>query len=244
MMKIPAIISCNANTCCISDLKKNIEVWYVNLQEKRSLYTLCRSLLSVDEQQRSSRFKFKQHAQDYSLGRGLLRVLLGCYLQQAPESLRFSYSCYGKPQLSESQFLQFNLSHSNYALAYCFTLQAKVGIDIEYVDKKRSLDPLITRCFSCSDQHYLNKLSEEEKVRNFFQGWVRKEAILKALGKGLNYPLADLSVYFNGESTHTVCDDGEKNSWVLHSLPDPLAEFVAAVAVNTIDKKIKLKGWI
>jgi hypothetical protein len=58
-----------------------------------------RSALSEDERARADRCVREADAQQFTIGRGLLRSLLGKYLETAADELQFSYGLFGKPTL-------------------------------------------------------------------------------------------------------------------------------------------------
>jgi 4'-phosphopantetheinyl transferase len=70
--------------------------------------------LTPDERTRSARFRFERDQQRFIVARGVLRDLLGRYLQTQPSQIRFAYNAFGKPDLSPEfgNRLKFNLSHS------------------------------------------------------------------------------------------------------------------------------------
>ena len=56
--------------------------------------------LTAEECQRAERYVFEKDRTHFVVARGLLRVLLGRYLRQDPQHLRFTYGPYGKPALA------------------------------------------------------------------------------------------------------------------------------------------------
>jgi len=54
----------------------------------------------ADERDRMGRFRFAKDRRRYLIGRGLLRSLLGHYLDLAPQGLRFGTAAAGKPHLA------------------------------------------------------------------------------------------------------------------------------------------------
>ena len=56
--------------------------------------------LAADEKARAERFYFEKDRKHFIVARGVLRAILGRYLNRAPECLSFCYSSYGKPALA------------------------------------------------------------------------------------------------------------------------------------------------
>src|SRR5690349_9941757 len=108
-----------------------VHVWRVSLDQSQETIERFGRLLAADEQAKAGRFRFAKDRNQYSIGRGLLRVLLGRYLVCEPEQLRFRYSAYGKPSLDGVQTgLRFNLSHSHQMALLAFTRSSDFGVDI------------------------------------------------------------------------------------------------------------------
>ena len=89
----PSALRCSA----LAD--DEIHLWLVDLdQPPKSLAELAVTL-TVDEQERAARFRFPEHRNRFIVGRGLLRELLGAYLNQPAAALRFEQGAHGKPAL-------------------------------------------------------------------------------------------------------------------------------------------------
>ncbi len=148
------------------------------------------SLLSADEQARCDRLRFPQHRQRAIGARGILRTLLGRYLQQPPDQLQFVYVAHGKPSLAPAwllagQSLEFNLSHSQDWMLCAFALNQPVGIDLEQIRPMGDLAALTQRFFAPAEHRAIQALPADQQTSAFFQYWTCKEAILKATAKGL-----------------------------------------------------------
>src|SRR5262245_23822450 len=112
----------------------DIHVWHAALDRDERVVAHLESTLSPDEKARADRFHFLKDRNHYIVGRGLLRELLGAYLQQPPAGLEFSYAQYGKPFLSganASRRLSFNLAHSAGLVVYAVARERNLGIDVE-----------------------------------------------------------------------------------------------------------------
>ena len=124
------------------------------------------------------------------IGRGVLRVLLGNYLDRDPAGLSFLTNPYGKPFLSpydRQKSLHFNLSHSGNKILFAFTSACSVGIDVEKIDPDMNVLDIAHRFFADSDYQELLTLPEEDRYQAFFRAWTRKEACIKAAGKGFAF---------------------------------------------------------
>ncbi|MCX5905520.1 MAG: 4'-phosphopantetheinyl transferase superfamily protein [Proteobacteria bacterium] len=120
--------------------------------------------------------------------RGLLRALLGKYLDCRPESIQISRTLQGKPFLPaafSSAPITFNLSHSRDAVLFAVRLREPVGIDVEYMRDNLDFIALAERFLSVQEYRTVSSLSGAQQKAAFYTCWTRKEAYLKATGKGL-----------------------------------------------------------
>src|SRR6266853_4475007 len=94
--------------------ENEVHVWLASLAQPEVVMLQLKQTLSHDELIRAGKFHFDKDRDYYMAARGLLRSLLGRYLDMQPAQLQFAYNEYGKPLLSTSlqgKFLNFNLSH-------------------------------------------------------------------------------------------------------------------------------------
>jgi len=173
-------------------LQAQNKVFSASLDQENSYH--FRELLSEAERVRSLRLQSKQIADKQIICRGILRVLLGSYLNVKPESLVFSTSKYGKPYLSnhnDSQF-SFNISHSGNLALFAIGNGIQIGIDVERIEENTDIKTISQLVFSPEELTTL-KLSQNP-TRDFYLLWTSKEAILKATGWGFSYPSNKFSV--------------------------------------------------
>lgn len=161
-----------------------VHIWSACLPEKEANLSYFFSLLSQDEQERASHFRFSRDQQRYTLSRGILRSLLAEYLGEDPQKIEILYGLWGKPCLPEEKALSFNLSHSGDYALYAFTRRYEVGIDVEYIDESLEVEDMARSVFSTTEFSHWKVLNAQEKIHYFFKHWVSKEAFLKASGKG------------------------------------------------------------
>jgi 4'-phosphopantetheinyl transferase len=148
-------------------------------------------MLSSDERRRKEAYHLERHKELFTLGRGLLRILLGRYLDRSPSSIKIEYSPYGKPYLQNifRLGLSFNLAHSSDLAVYAFGLDRQIGVDVECVRELPDAQSIARRFFTEEEYRDLQALPEDTRLTGFYNCWTRKEAYLKAIGKGLSVPL-------------------------------------------------------
>jgi len=162
-----------------------VQVWVARVDEEAPEEFW--RLLSEDERARADRLHSPQVARRFGVGRGILRVILASYLGREAGELVFSYGEQGKPFIKDclQAGLSFNLAHSAELLAAAVASGNEVGIDIEQVHPVSELERAAGVFLSPQELEELGYLTAEEKLEAFFSWWTRKEAALKAFGRGV-----------------------------------------------------------
>ncbi len=169
-----------------------IHVWRVFLAQTASILQSLEQTLSRDERTKAQRFYFEKDRRQFIVSRGALRTILSHELDIHPRDLRFGYNPYGKPSLIPEQggdTLRFNLSHSHGLALIAITKNRDIGIDIERIRRDFSYQPIAESFFSPLENAVLRSLPQHLQHKAFFTCWTRKEAYIKAVGKGLSIPL-------------------------------------------------------
>jgi 4'-phosphopantetheinyl transferase len=224
-----------------------VHVWRASLNLPARRVQELRLTLTPDEQARADRFYFEEHRQRFIAGRGILRALLGGYLQVQPDLIRFAYSDHGKPALAVpgNSPLQFNVSHSADMALYAITEAGAIGVDIEQVRPVSDIRQMVERFFSPYEQAEWQRLPEAQQITGFFNGWTRKEAYIKARGLGLSLPLDQFDVSLTpGQPAKLLADRHGQNiaNWFLTSL-DPGPGYAGAVVVEAPACTLKCWHW-
>jgi 4'-phosphopantetheinyl transferase len=207
-----------------------IHVWRVDLDQPDDVVQQFRSTLEDDEINRADRFHFEKDRRAFAVSRGFLRRVLGKYLDMKPEALRFSYGPYGKPALSS---LKFNMSHSRGVGLVAVSDNREIGVDVEYIRPDFATEDIARRFFSPHEVSAFNALSTELRVAAFFRCWTRKEAYIKAIGRGLSQPLDGFDVTLAPEAPAQLlrADDDDASRWSLSDI-DAGSDYAAALVVE------------
>jgi 4'-phosphopantetheinyl transferase len=206
------------------------------------------NLLSLDERTRAKQFHFERDRVKFVRGRAALRRLLGDYLEIAPGVVGFHYGEYGKPELDAGERcrLRFNVTHSGDVVAIAVTGGPAVGIDVEQTRPLADLDSLARTCFSEHELMEFYELPVKTRLAAFYSGWTRKEALLKALGSGLHYPLTDFDVTLDVNRPACLLrihmDPAAAERWQLHAF-QPTTDYAGAVAVERIGGAAATFEW-
>ena len=93
----------------------------------------------------------------------------------------------GKP-ISDNLF--FNISHSHGLVAFVSSNKYPIGIDVELI--KEAKDDLINYVSSKEEKEYI------KSDKDFFKVWTNKEALVKAIGTGINCKVNEIpGLFFN-----------------------------------------------
>jgi 4'-phosphopantetheinyl transferase len=213
-----------------------IHAWRIALDLPALRVDELRALLSRAETARANAFHFAEHRARFIVAHALLRVILARYTRGAPRDLVFATDEFGKPALMQPACdFHFNLAHSEHLALCAITRAAPIGVDVEFVKPLENLDELAARFFAPREIAALRALPADQRARGFYACWTRKEAYLKALGKGLRAPLDQFAVSLAPDEPARVVwardDPRAAEEWSLRAL-DPAPGYVGALATR------------
>lgn len=200
-----------------------VHVWRVDLEQPEDVVEKFRSTLESDEIFRADRFHFEKDRRAFTVSRGFLRHVIGRYLETNPEAVRFSYGPYGKPALNgehKNSALRFNMSHSRAVGLVAVTEAKEVGVDVEYIRADFATEDIARRFFSPREVEAFNALPTDQQVAAFFRCWTRKEAYIKAIGRGLSQPLDGFDVTLVPDDPPALlrADEDDASRWSLSDI--------------------------
>ncbi|WP_413290693.1 4'-phosphopantetheinyl transferase family protein [Bdellovibrio sp. HCB337] len=136
-----------------------------------------KSLMDLDDPQ-----SFRKEARDF------LVQCLAQFLGATIESLALEHLPSGRPVLRNHPDLSFSLSHSDTAVAVACSRIFNVGIDIQHVS------PFNENLFKriCAPQE-LQKITQKD-AQSFYYFWTIKEAAMKCIGLGFQYPMNKIEI--------------------------------------------------
>lgn len=207
----------------------------------------CESWLDANERERADRFRQPTSRNQHVVGRGMAKRLL-CGDSADPQSVCFAAETHGKLYVTEPDVAKrpFNISHTD-GLVMCGVgdqAHAAVGVDIERLDRRT--DPgLADRYFSAPEVRYLQRFQGDQERRSMFlRIWTLKESFIKAIGTGLQTPLADFAFEQIESSSPTIKMLNPKLEsewiWTFYSI-EPKPGFIGAVAVATHTKETEIQ---
>jgi len=220
---------------------QTVHLWWISLDVTEEKLQNLIALLSESEKIKADRFKFPQHQRRYQAVHGILRIILGRYLNIDPAQINFTHSDRGKPYLIDDcnpLNLQFNLSHSENRAILGISRDRPIGVDLEKIRPMGNAEQLAERFFCASEYALLTQAIPAERDKLFFQLWTAKEAYLKATGEGISGGLNQVEIALNPLRFINFPD------WYLQSFspnPNDDQNYWAAIAVEGKGENFDIK---
>lgn len=210
-----------------------VRLWLVSLNPPQQTVTRFSRLLSSDERRRAEDFFRETDRSRFVVRRGVLRNLLGSYLEINPEHIPFRYNPFGKPRLAESSGrLQFNVGSSGDWALYAFTYNRRIGVDLERIQALPEMADIADRWFSREEAALLRAAEDGRRVGIFFEFWTRREAYLKALGGGVSFSVQlPVNLDLGGPGSSASDTSAAGTLWFYQGF-SPLPGYVAAVVAE------------
>lgn len=214
-----------------------VHVWRTCMHVSASMRQTFLQILSPEERTRSERLRFARDRDHFVVARGVLRLLLGRYLDMNPIRLRFDHGPHGKPALAAELGplpVRFNVSHSGGLALYALAFEREIGVDVERIRADPFRWDIAKRVFTSREQAAIGSFEEPSRAEAFFACWTLKEGYAKALGQGLALSLQsfDLSSVLTAGVGSVGSQGGRPQpQWFLQRL-DPGEGYAAAMAVE------------
>lgn len=186
----------------------DVHVWQARTAEQ-PLDAQTWALLGPDEVARAGRFRRPDDRKRFVIAHALVRALLASYLGTAARQLRFKTGRWGKPFVvvpHGAPPLHYNLSHADDAIVVAVAHRS-VGVDVERWSNDIVYDELAAIVFSPTERQELARAAGKAKQQAFFTGWTRKEAYIKATGRGLSAGLDYFDVSLDPASRKPLLGD-------------------------------------
>lgn len=147
-------------------------------------------LLSPGEQSRAEALPAAA-ARAFVAGRSLLRRLLGHWLACDPRPIHFHEEPDEKPRLACDTGIGFNVAHGGDHVLVALGRGRNIGVDVEPVSSRRAITAIAEAALGPDALDELHLLPEGRRAARFTCWWVRIEALCKATGAGLTFPVDD-----------------------------------------------------
>jgi 4'-phosphopantetheinyl transferase len=157
-----------------------------------------------------------------------IEEVLASYLGLRPSSVVLQRSSAGKPELQGAAF-RVSLAHSGEVALVAVASGRVVGVDVELLRSGTESWSLSSHALTHSERARLEALPASQRSEAFLSMWTRKEALLKAVGVGLE--LDPQLIELEGQKIVAAPPElGRARDWTLVDLPLP--GHAAALAVN------------
>jgi len=221
----------------------DVHIWglVLDIDETECAYAL--KWLSGDEQERAHRLVSEQHRRRYIAAHAGLRQLLGLYVENYPKNLIIQHTSAGKPFLRDWPAIRFNLSHSHSRALVAIAQGVDVGIDLEQRRPSVDVVALAKRFLSVRDQDFIGHGDPAGLHERFLKTWVAREAVFKAAGTGLTFPLTHdhIEVTADGTAGYLVLGRRQESKPVRFLPLEP--EWIGAVSVEGTDWTLRYPIW-
>ena len=221
----------------------DVHLWRIALSDTHHLKPAFDDL-DEDEQARAQRFYFPRHRRRFILAHAALRRILSRYLKCPAKTIVWDYQEHGKPNVCPQQNplkLEFNLSHSHDIALLAVTIEHPIGIDVEIM-KDRDCHALSQRYFSPDEHKAWLSIPKDQQLHSFFHIWTQKEAVIKALGLGLAYPLDAFTVSASPPANLQHIASDQATHWSMHDF-SPHPDYCAAIAIRCPIEKVRMMYW-
>ena len=198
-------------------------VWIVTLPPSVSPAALARCVALLDEQERAraAAFRLESPRQQYTVAHAMLRTLLSHVEPVPPTEWRFGRGNHGK-SFVEGSTLAFSLSHTAGAVAVAISDGGPIGIDIEAIPSTPVDAQQFRSCLAANELAALNALPPDQRRQQFYELWVAKEAVAKAVGTGISSAMAGIRMDVRDGAVMSRSDDTRYHGWYLTGIcPSP-----------------------
>lgn len=202
---------------------------------RRHLGELSTALLPL-ELEAAERFRRRDDAERFIIGRALVRHLCAIHCGCEPRAIEILLAASGKPYVQSGLSLEFNVSHSGNCVLVAWSTTGPVGVDVEAATPggRETFLEMAQRAFSPDEFAILRSAGADEVAGLFYRIWVRKEALLKASGTGTGSIFSSFSVLEETRGDVRWLDQVQISAdgpiWKVHDL-NAMAGHAAGIAV-------------
>lgn len=217
-----------------------VDVWRLEVEQPPEVVDHFERFLSADEIERADRFRLRNDRDTFVLTRGVLRTLLATYLSETtldPSTVPLTSGRWGKPELgfcreTQRNPIEFNVSHSGGLAVLAFSHRYPVGVDVEKLRVDYEAQSRARRFFTESEYRSLEGVPDGQRTEAFFDCWTRKEAFMKATGKGFHMGMDSFSVSVDALQPRVLyVDGGNPEEWKVFTL-EVGAHYASSLAVH------------
>ncbi len=173
---------------------EGVALWWCELVAPPARMQVLESWLSEAEVARADRFGMPALRDRYVVGRASLRGILGEVLGMAAREVPIVRGERGRPQLGTVSAPDFNVSHTAGVALIGVTRGARIGVDIERIDRAINVPGIARKFLTGAERRVLADLEPDAARKRVLSLWTCKEAMSKATGDALSAPFGALDV--------------------------------------------------
>lgn len=154
-----------------------------------------KTMVSGERLEKSRSFRFEMDQRRCLCAEALLNYALSENFPELSRPVRLWRDEFQKPHIFQADRktdIEFNLSHSG-AYAVCLLSEKPAGVDIEQKKELPEYDRIAKRFFTEKEA------AQIDSSDRFLQYWTLKESYVKAIGKGLRFPLNEVEIHMEDD---------------------------------------------
>lgn len=207
---------------------KNLDLYLVDTEDW-NLNSLFPFLLD-EELREFEKIQCLQTFRQKVVARALLRFLLAEKYAIPISELTFSYNSRGKPFLEAPSHTHFNYSHSASSILLGMCDELPIGVDIEFQKPLDDEEDVAKAFFNEVEFNYYLQRKQKHPFA-FFEFWTAKEALIKALGKGIWEKEGLPNIIEYEGLLHIGDNNGILRDWTL-IFPPVFDKYTACIAIQ------------
>lgn len=191
---------------------RDVKLYKIELLKYHGSVSCFMDILSTAEVNRADRYHFAKDKNQFIICRTLLKFLLAQHTGLNIAKINLEVDPHKKPYLPSHPKVFFNLTHAgDYAIIAIAS--SPVGVDIEFINQQFDYNDILPSVFTPMEIEEIT--NSEDKHHSFYRFWTRKEAIVKAIGTGLDDNLSKIPATDGLHAVPTLLLGGHKKMTVL-----------------------------
>jgi 4'-phosphopantetheinyl transferase len=160
-------------------------IYCIRIADFKTRLELLNACLDANEIKRAIGYKQEKDRQRFIVSRAMLRIILAKYLDKQPATVEFYTDENKKPHVKNTGTdLHFNISHTDDFVVITVD-NTPVGIDLEKINGTFVFENILEKIFTADEIKAIQD-NDDHSRHMFYRLWTRKEALLKASGKGID----------------------------------------------------------
>ncbi len=210
-----------------------VHLWSASLLTSQDRLPDLERYLDERERARVNRYALQHSRVRFVSARATLKHLLAAYTGYDPFAMRFHLGSLGKPYLPQMSGLvpYFNSTDTQDEAIFAFCQDAEIGVDIEFKTRQVNHPIIAQRKFTSQELAQYHACPAEQRQSFFLSVWTRKEAYGKAIGVGIKYPLNQVCLVDDDNSSRIAFRDVAGVQWDIVQI-EPADNLVACVVTQ------------